>query len=178
MHTPPKQLTMVRRVPTETRWRIINMCKAEIPQKEIAAKVGCSVATVNRIIQAFRNEGRIKDAPRGAPARSTSLQEDLLIVAASVDDPFLTAADIKRELGLVSSTATIRRRLKECGARCRVAHQEPSFLDEHSAARLQFAREHLNWGAEEWANIIFSQEATFCARWKLSRHVWRPPRSR
>lgn len=28
-------------------------------------------------------------------------------------------------------------------------------------ARLQFAREHVNWTVEDWKNVIFTDESTF-----------------
>ncbi|KAG0430011.1 hypothetical protein HPB47_023095, partial [Ixodes persulcatus] len=39
---------------------------------------------------AFGDEGLIEDAPRGRPPRRTTEEEDLLIVAAFCDDPFMT----------------------------------------------------------------------------------------
>ncbi|KAH7955391.1 hypothetical protein HPB52_000813 [Rhipicephalus sanguineus] len=68
------------------------------------------LATVNRIIQAYRNEGRIGDAP--------TQDEDLQIVAAVAEQPKTTVREVQAELGLnhVSAT-TVKRRLYEAGLR-------------------------------------------------------------
>ncbi|KAH7948845.1 hypothetical protein HPB49_002790 [Dermacentor silvarum] len=58
------------------------------------------IRTVNRILQANKNERRIGDAPRGNPQRVTPEDQDRLIVAAAVVDPYLSAKEIRDEVGL------------------------------------------------------------------------------
>ncbi|KAH9377563.1 hypothetical protein HPB48_012309 [Haemaphysalis longicornis] len=51
-------------------------------QREITELTGRSTNTVNLIIQAYRNEGRICDAPHDRRPRVTSAIEDEVLVAA------------------------------------------------------------------------------------------------
>lgn len=171
-------LNMVRRIPDERRWQIIGMSRAGMAQKAIAEKIPCSVATVNRIISAFRREGRVKDAPRGRPPAATTSEEDETIRLRCQEDPFGTATDIKRETGVAASVRTIQRRLRKSGLKSGVAVQKPLFSRTHSDLRLSYATEHLHWETNEWANVVFSDEATFSTQWNQTRRVWRPPRSR
>ncbi|KAL3288847.1 hypothetical protein HHI36_003294 [Cryptolaemus montrouzieri] len=60
------------------------------------------------------------------------------------------------------SLHTVRNRLREDDIRPRVASIGPRLTREHRVARLQFAREHANWGISEWSNDLFSDESRFC----------------
>lgn len=82
--------------------------------------------TVNRVNRAYREEGRIRNASRGAPPVATTQEEDVYIVALSSADPFLTATYIKRELALEASVCTIRRTLHTTGLKCSAAAQGPT----------------------------------------------------
>lgn len=165
---------MPPRIPLHVRIAISKLHDAGLSQREIATRVGVNKRAVNRIVQAYRDEGRIEDAPRGAPPNATSADEDLLVVAAIADDPFLTVPELKRCLNLNASAGTIKRRLQMAGIRCRVTGQKPRFLRHHRDSRLAFAQEHRSWGREQWAKVIFSGEASFCSRWDGQRRTWRP----
>ncbi|KAH9367199.1 hypothetical protein HPB48_006127 [Haemaphysalis longicornis] len=64
------------RVPHSERGRIVELCLKSYTQREIADSTGRPTNTVNRIIQAYRNEGRICDAPQDRRPRVTSAIED------------------------------------------------------------------------------------------------------
>ncbi|KAH7955184.1 hypothetical protein HPB49_025247 [Dermacentor silvarum] len=110
---------MPKRVPREERLALDRMASAT-SQREIAAAVVGPVSALNRIIRAFRDENWIDDSANAVQERATTPAEDL-IVAASADDPFDTAPEIREELGLHVSADTVRRRLHEAGIQSRVA---------------------------------------------------------
>ncbi|KAG0426937.1 hypothetical protein HPB47_025963 [Ixodes persulcatus] len=63
-----------------------------MPQREVARMTGRTRTAVARIFTAFRDDnGRIHDAPHDVRPRSTTDEEDRWIVAAAVDQPFITA---------------------------------------------------------------------------------------
>lgn len=145
-----------------------------VPHEEICRLTGRSKLAVTRVVKAFRDDGgRIADAPRSGRPR-VSEEEDKLIIAAAVADPFLSAKEIKKELGLHVSCDTIRRRLQEAGLKNCTAAQKPYLTENQRRQRLEFARAYEHWGVEEWGQVIFTDESTFCTRWDQQQRVWRP----
>lgn len=169
---------MVRRVSIQDRWKIIGLSQSGIRQKDIAAQIGCSIPTVIRIVRAYREEGRVRDARRGSRQRATTEDEDIAILASSSRDPFKTATDLKRELGLAASTSTIQRRLRGARLRSCAAARKTGLTEHHKAARLRFCQEHVHWTEAEWQEVVFSDESTFSSTCHQWCRVWRPPRSR
>ncbi|KAH9365745.1 hypothetical protein HPB48_008061 [Haemaphysalis longicornis] len=147
-------------------------------QREIAELTGPSTNTVNRIIQAYRNEGRICDAPHDRRPRVTSAIEDEVLVAAAYANPFGTAQQHAQLAGVSASLSTVKRRLAEAGLRSRVAVQKPLLSDDNKAARLRFASEHSTWSVDDWKQVLLSDESTFTTRWDQKRRVWRPVNTR
>ncbi|KAH7977841.1 hypothetical protein HPB49_003718 [Dermacentor silvarum] len=109
-------------------------------------RTGRSKTAVTRIIRAFRDEGTLADAKRFGRPRVTTHD----IVAAAVVDPFLSAKEIRDELSLSISTATVRRRLKEAGISNFAAAQKPFLPERQRQPRLDFALNHQRWNEEEW----------------------------
>lgn len=166
---------MPPRVPIKERRLIARLFTEGVPQREICRRTGRSKTAVTRIIKAFRDdEGRLSDAKHSGRRRCTEQEDDMLIVAAAVADPFLNAREIREELGLDISCDTIRRRLKEAGLESRVAAQKPHVTERQRQQRLDFAREFQQWTVDDWSQVIFTDESTFCTRWDQKRRVWRP----
>ncbi|KAH7987806.1 hypothetical protein HPB52_025296 [Rhipicephalus sanguineus] len=69
--------------------RAITVMGRTMSQKAISAATGRPLPTVNRVLRAFYEEGRLADAVRRRPERAPTDEEDRLIVAASVENPFL-----------------------------------------------------------------------------------------
>ena len=59
---------------------------------------------------------------------------------------------------------TVRRRLREMDLLSKGPATGPELTRNHRTQRLRYAREHQNWGFEEWSNILFSDESRFCLR--------------
>lgn len=166
---------MAPRVPIEERRNIIRYFLEGIPQREICRITNRSRDAVSRAIRAYReDQGRLADAQRSGRSRVTTEEEDQLIVAAVVADPFLSAKEIREALRLDASAKTIRRRLQVAGVRSCVAAQKPHLTDKQRQARLDFARAVEQWSAEDWGEVVFTDESTFSTRWDQQRRVWRP----
>ncbi|KAG0425569.1 hypothetical protein HPB47_027275 [Ixodes persulcatus] len=147
---------------------------AGFSQRQIASATGVNRRTVNRIVQAFRHEGRIEDAPRGRPPRRTTEEEVLIIVAAFCDDPFMTVKELKTCLNIRASVTTIRQRLQEARIRSREAAQKPLLCERHRTARKSFPEDHQPWGPSEWNQVVFTDDASFCSPFDQQRRVWKP----
>lgn len=161
------------RVPEEDRRRIVELSKKGYSQRQIKELVSRPLHTVNRIVQAYRYEGRIGDAPRGHPARATTEDEDRLIVAAAVANPFISSREIREALAVDASDSTVRRRLRSVGLRSAIAAQKPLLSAANKEARLRFAISHQSWTVEDWGRVVFSDESTFSTKQDQRVRVWR-----
>ncbi|KAL3248600.1 hypothetical protein MRX96_056401 [Rhipicephalus microplus] len=161
------------RISEERRRRIISLHKQGHSHRDIAATVGCTRSSTLRIVHAYNEEGRIGDAFRSGRQRVTTEFEDLMIVAALVDDPFLTTADIKRELKLKASENVVRLRLQEAGLTSWNGNTRLFLTPEFKAMRLKLADEYKGWTADQWQSVVFTNESTICCKWDKSKKLWR-----
>lgn len=152
---------------------MIALYRQGISQRRIAKITGRALSTVNRVFKACKTEGRLSDLPHGSRPRSTTAEQDLLIIAAAVDNPFLTAQQIKTELGLNIDVQAVRQRLHEAGLHSRTAARKPLLSDRHKATRLQFAQSHKDWSVEDWGQVMFTDESTFTTKGHERLKVWR-----
>ncbi|KAH6924141.1 hypothetical protein HPB50_012805 [Hyalomma asiaticum] len=164
------------RVPDDERRSIVDLSLKGYSQWYIGALVTRPLKTVSRIIQAYKYEGRIHDAPRAPSPKATTDDEDALIVPAAVRNPFLPAPAIREDLDV--SDTTFRRRLRTAGLRSHVAAEKPLLTAANKDARRRFAKLHESWTAEEWGRVIFSDESTFSTRQDQRLRVWRLPGTR
>ncbi|KAG0435929.1 hypothetical protein HPB47_018237 [Ixodes persulcatus] len=159
------------------RNKFITLSEQGLSKRAIARLSGRPVSTVNRILQAFHYEQRIENLPRGSRPKVTTVDEDRMIVAAAVEDPTLTAKEIRSELGLTVSVSTIRERLHEAGLRSRVPARKPMLSADNRHRRLLFAQEHSSRTVADWQNVVFTDESAFTTRWDKRQRIWRADRT-
>ena len=75
-----------------------------------------------------------------------------------VKQPRATANTIKEQMGATVSLRTVQRGLNRAGATCVKPHKRPLLTPTHVEKRLSWARQHREWTAEEWSQVIFSDE--------------------
>ena len=89
---------------------------------------------------------------------------------------------IKAELlrrGRKVSHMTVSRRLsKEFNLKSYKPAKKPRLTPAMKAKRLQFANNHQRWTAQEWQNVLFSDESTFQQFAVRKSYVRRPPEKR
>lgn len=161
------------RVSKEVRLQIVHYWKDGLSQRAITKLVGTTCQTVNRTIQRYRDEGTVDDRPREYRSRLTSEEEDRLIIAAVVDEPFLTANEIRKELGLKVSPKIIRQRLREAGLMCFSSNMRRVLTTRLKEIRLAFATEHAHWTVEQWRKVVFTNECAMSLKWDPNRRAWR-----
>ena len=87
------------------------------------------------------------------------------MVGKSMFDRYKTATEIKTEMqlwhGVSVSISSTRRRLREAGYIGRKPRKKPRLTSRHKKSRLEFARTHKDWTAEQWSQAIFSDESRF-----------------
>uniref|UniRef100_A0A131XTU4 Putative transposable element n=1 Tax=Ixodes ricinus TaxID=34613 RepID=A0A131XTU4_IXORI len=143
---------------------------------QIRRTVRCCDATVKRIIDLYRLHKDVEDRPRAphkGPRKLRALQEELLIVAAIVDEPFLTLRELKKELNLSVTRNTVLRRLKQHGLICLNNSTCRNLTGWMKSARLSFARVHLAWTAAQWQKVVFTNESTICCKWDPNKNSWK-----
>lgn len=144
-------------------------------EREICHLTGRSRTSASRIIQAYHDyQGRLINAELSGRPKVTNDEQEQLIVAMAVVDPFLSAKEIQQELSLNVSCETIRRILKEAGPGSCMAAQKPHLTGRQRLQRLEFDLAVEQRTMDEWKDVIFMDESTFSTRWDQQRHVWRP----
>jgi transposase len=77
------------------------------------------------------------------------------------------------------SAQTVRRRLKERGLSAKTPATGPRLTVGHRRARLEFAHQYVNWGDNEWKNVLFTDKSRFNPRSPDGcEKVWRRPGER
>ena len=149
----------------EDRGKIVALSEEGYTQRVIAARVGCTQASVSGILKKMMVYGNVNDAKIPGWKRKTSQKEDRIVVRKSKADRFKTASQIKAEMQIDYdvdiSVSTTRRRLREAGLNACRPRKKPRLTARHKKKRLDFAKAHQNWTAEQWAQVVFSDESRF-----------------
>lgn len=147
----------------QLRQLIVHHHQAGHSSRQIAAMVQVSQSSVVRIIQRFRDTGAVDICRRSRCGRKRKLNKksQRLLIRTSSKQPRLSALQLCESLPLVSqgvSTRTIQRELNRGGllafrpARC------PSLSARQQRDRYEWALAHSDWTADDWAEVIFSDE--------------------
>ena len=76
------------------------------------------------------------------------------------------------------STRTVSRRANEAGLGCYRPVKKPLISEKNRSARLQFAKEHLNWSLQKWNTVLFSDESKYNLRGSDGRAFVRRPKGK
>ena len=132
----------------------------------IGLRLGFSHTTISRVVQRFRETNDYNIRPRQGRPRVTTVVQDRYIRMRALRERFTTARKLLTQLSAVHniqpSIDTVRRRLSEHNLCVRVPATGPRLNADHRRARLQFAREHVNWTIEDWEHVLFTDESRFC----------------
>ena len=138
---------------------------------EVAIRFNVSRSTIKRLRHRFRDTGDVKDRPRSGRPRVTTVRQERYIETTAARARFITANQIENDVRNAARPAarpishqTIRNRLHAAGLRARKPAKRPKMTAAHRAARLRWAREHVRWNRQQWANVMFSDESRvfFC----------------
>lgn len=147
------------------RGRIIGMREAGLSLREIARRVNRNVSSVLRCWSKWSEEG-VQHRRRGSgrPRRTTDREERRLRLLATRDRFSTTrsiANDWMRGTGLRMSMSTVYRRIRSYGLRSYRPFLCLPLTPLHRLRRLEWSNERVNW-AQEWRQIVFSDESRFC----------------
>lgn len=152
----------------EDKARALTKIENGVSVIRIAAEFNVSRMSIYRLKKAANDlpPNIIPQRKRGSGRnRKTTQRTDELMKRDIKKDPFLTAAEIKKNHpGLLDdvSIRTIQHRLqKDLGLPCRRAAKKPLITDRMRKKRLQFCRRYRHWTKEQWRGVMFSDESTF-----------------
>lgn len=142
--------------------QVIALLEAGHNQSDVARRLNLSRYSVRRVYQRFQETGGYIRRPGSGRQRRTSERDDRFLVSRSLRNRQLNAVQLGQELQEVRNVSisrwTVRRRLGEAGLTSHRPANGPKLTTAHRQARLQFAREHLNWTYEQWRSVMFSDE--------------------
>jgi transposase len=131
---------------------------------------GHQVRTVRRWVNRFNEAGDVLDAPGRGRNRITSQEVDASIVSLAEQEKFITPLIIRNQLGVRASTRTVRRRLDEAGLFGRVARISWPLTQDVIDERLAFAEDYAGWDGDDWASVLYTDEA--CIWLGDSSQIW------
>lgn len=149
-----------------------------LTQREVATVLNVPRSSMQYALKRYQETGRYSRRPGSGGVRCTSVRDDRFITLAILRNRYLTAVEIRHRLqitrGVNVSERTVRRRMEEVNLKARRPARGPLLLRQHRVARLQFAREHVNWTHEQWAKVLFTDECRIALRAPDGRErVWR-----
>lgn len=149
-----------------------------LTQREVAIALNVPRASMQYALKRYQETCQYTRRPGSGGVRCTSARDDHFIVLQILRKRYLTAVEIRQRLqiarGVNVSERTMRRRMEEVNLKALRPARGPEHLRQHRVARLQFAREHVNWTHEQWARVLFTDECRIALRAPDGRErVWR-----
>lgn len=142
---------------------IIDRRKRGQTLREIAREVGCSYGAVQTALRLAAKGPPYTDSCRSGRPQVTTERLDRLMYRVSSAQPMKTAVNIQREInrthGTSVSVRTVRRRLCDKGLFGRIAVKKPLVSEVNRRRRLQWARQHQHWTADQWASVLWTDES-------------------
>lgn len=134
-------------------------------QVKISEVVKCSRRSVQYAIERFAATGSHRNRQRTGRKRITTDREDRQLLRESLKNRRKTslelAAELSAEIDKTISGRTARRRLQEAGLKGCKARKKPWLSDNNKKARYAWALEHQHFTAEDWSNVLWSDESNF-----------------
>ncbi|CAI5670205.1 unnamed protein product [Oreochromis niloticus] len=161
----------------DTRKSIVDLHQAGKSESTIGKQLGVKKSTVGAIIRKWKTYKTTDNLPRsGAPRKISSCGVKMIMRTVS-KDPRTTGGDLVNDLqraGTKVTKVTISNTLKRQGIKSRSARRVPLLKPVHVQARLKFAREHMDDTAEDWENVMWSDETKVeLFGINSTRRVWR-----
>jgi transposase len=162
-------------IPDEIRARIVGLSEGGKKGVEIAAIVGVPVRIVQRLVKNFRENGTYKSKTCAKKYGKKLSDRDVRGIKRVLQaDRRITLSDITNMCPTKVCRNTIRKALHDSGIHSRIAVKKPFLTPRHMSQRLAFAQKYCRWSAEDWEQVVWTDESTFEVG-KNSRqiHVWR-----
>ena len=147
--------------------------------KKIGKELALHPSTVREVIYKWKEFHTTANLPKsGRPAKLTKRTLRKLVQDVS-KDPKLSGKDLQASLataGVNVHPSTIRKALNKEGLHGRIARKKPLLSKKNVAARLQFAKQHVDKPQQFWDKILWTDESKIELFGHVKgRYVWRKP---
>jgi transposase len=138
---------------------VIQLLSQGLSLRKVAEQVGIGASTVGRIARRS-----LPDRVRGMAGRPRLLSDTDKrkimrdILSGNCDTAVQATASLARDAGVVVSTNTVRRVLKESGLHASPKVKKPMLSLRHRKARMEFAIRHKDWTVDDWRKVVWSDE--------------------
>lgn len=147
--------------------------------RDIARSLKLPRSTVHYCVTRFKETGSGDSKPRSGRPRVTDKRHDNRMKRLVVNNPAITSYEIKHCMQSPASTRTIRRRLvTEFNLRSRRPARKPLLTPAQMKKRVDFCNRHKHWTEQQWREVLFSDESTFCQFGSSVTRVRRLPKTR
>lgn len=160
---------MVKRLSPSEYAMIIALREQKCSLKSIGRKIGCSISAVSKTISRFETTGSPLPRERIAKRKLLSSKDDSYLKLCAKRDRRKSLNAITQEFNIGRrsinlkqvSKSTVRRSLLSMKMRGCVAVKKPFLRPANIKKRLAFAKKHLNWTAEQWSRVLWTDESKF-----------------
>lgn len=144
---------------------IVHQVRKGKSYQEVAELFKISKSGVSHVMTRFHQRGGVEVRKQSGRPRKTTFRQDQALINISKNNPRMDAsslnAQMKQFYSVNCSNSTIKRRLRQNGLFGRRPCQKPLVSAKNRKARLEFAKAHLKWKAQDWGKCLWSDESKF-----------------
>ena len=164
---------------TEKRAQIAILSEQGLTLTSIAARFNVTHSCIIKTLKRYHETGDFKSKARTGRSKVTTQRADNRMHRYAKAYPFPSASEISSKVfptGVAPSVVTIRRRLcKQFHLKSHVPAKKPCLSQKNIRDRIAFCQKYKDWSAEDWENVIFSDESLIEQFGGRSTSVRRPP---
>lgn len=144
-------------------------------QRRVAQHFGCSVKTINQLLNRFNQTGSTSGRPRSGRPRVTTARDDRRIRLLHSRNRVVTAVETTKTLfGRRVSAQTVHNRLNAYQLKAWCPYTGPILSRRHRTSRRKWTRIHRCCALRQWKHVMFTDESRFCLQHGDGRRrVWR-----
>lgn len=179
----PRRSSKVREYSVEERMYMVVWHEAGVGYASIGKLFDPPVPkpTVQSIVQKYKKRKTVQNAVRsGRPKKidARTLRHLEREVTKNATTRSSTLPKIAEGLQIEASMRTVSRALAKLNIHSRIALSKPFVSEVNRKKRLQWCMERQDWSAEDWGNIVWSDECTVEVGGARRKRVWRRPGER
>ncbi|XP_075444851.1 uncharacterized protein LOC142488342 isoform X3 [Ascaphus truei] len=171
-HVKPRS----KEISEDLRKAVIDAHQSRKGYKTISKALGLPQSTVRQIVYKWRKFKTTVNLPRSGRPTKISPRTNQQIIQEVTKNPRVTSKDLQATLALANVSvhdSTIRKRLNNGGW---IARRKPLLSKKNIAARLKFAKEHIDDPQDFWNNVLWTDESKVeLFGLNEKRSAWRKP---